>query len=67
MFNSSSKLRIFFIAVFFILGIGLVWYGWSLTGQMGGLLLMILGVVLLLSAILIYNKPYGKTKERKDK
>ena len=32
--------------------------GWKMTGQLGGLGLMILGVVLLLAALMIYNKPF---------
>lgn len=67
MFTRDSKLRIIFIALFFIIGLGLVIYGWSLTGKMSGLLLMLLGVVFLLTSIFVYNKPYGKEKKRKNK
>ena len=60
----NSKLRIFFILLFFVLGLGLVIYGWTLTGKGLGLLLMLIGVVFLLSAIFVYNKPYGKENKR---
>ncbi len=63
MLKSDSKLRTILIALFFIVGLGLVIYGWTLTGQMTGLLLMLLGVVFLLTAIFVYNKPYGKDKK----
>ena len=52
------KLRVLFIAAFFVVGLGLVIYGWKMTGELAGLGLMMLGVVLLLAALLIYNKPF---------
>ena len=51
-------LRALFIAAFFFLGLGLVIFGWTLKGQLSGLGLMVAGVVLLLAALMIYNKPY---------
>lgn len=58
MFDKDSKLRTAFIAAFFVLGLALVYFGWTLKGQMTGLIIMLVGVVLLLSAIFVYNKPY---------
>lgn len=58
MFDKESRLRALIIAAFFVIGIAMVYFGWTLTGQMTGLIIMLLGVVLLLSAIFIYNKPY---------
>ena len=46
------------IAVFFAAGIGMVFGGWKMTGKMAGLAIMLLGVVLLLAALMIYNKRY---------
>lgn len=46
------------IAVFFVAGIGMVFGGWKMTGKMAGLVIMLLGVVLLLAALMIYNKRY---------
>ena len=51
-------LRALFIAAFFFLGLGLVIFGWTLKGQLSGVGLMVAGVVLLLAALMIYNKPY---------
>ncbi|WP_300690741.1 hypothetical protein [uncultured Oscillibacter sp.] len=55
-------LRALFIAGFFFAGLALVVFGWNLTGQMKGLGLMILGVILLLAALLVYNKPFEGDK-----
>lgn len=58
MLDKESRLRALIIAAFFVVGITLVYFGWTMTGQITGLLIMLLGVVLLLSAIFVYNKPY---------
>ncbi len=36
-----------------------------MTGKMTGLILMIVGVILLLTALLLYNKPFEDPKVRK--
>ena len=36
----------------------LVVYGWTLTGKLSGLGWMVVGVILLLAALMIYNKPF---------
>lgn len=51
-------LRLVLIAAFFVAGIGLVIGGWKMTGEMNGLIRMVIGVLLLLVALYIYNKPY---------
>ena len=51
-------LRLTLIALFFILGIALVIYGWKMTGELTGLGIMVSGVVALLVAVFIYNAPY---------
>ena len=56
-------LRALFIAGFFFAGLALVVFGWTLTGQMKGLGLMILGVILLLTALLVYNKTFESDKD----
>ncbi len=58
-------LRIGFILVFFILGLGLVIGGWKMTGEFLGLVLMMIGLVFLLAAIMIYNKPFEDAKGRR--
>ena len=51
-------LRVILIALFFFVGLALVIGGWMMTGKLAGLGLMLLGVVLLLAALMIYNKPF---------
>lgn len=51
-------LRLTLIALFFILGIALVIYGWKMTGELTGLGIMVGGVVALMVAVFIYNAPY---------
>ena len=58
MFNKESRLRAIVIAAFFTLGLTLVYFGWTLKGEMTGLITMLFGVVLLLTSIFVYNKPY---------
>lgn len=57
------KMRAAFIAAFFVVGLILVFIGWKMTGELAGLGLMILGVVLLLAALFIYNKPFETRKK----
>ena len=58
MLDKESRLRALIIAAFFVIGITLVYFGWTKTGQLTGLMIMLLGVVLLLTAVFVYNKPY---------
>lgn len=58
MFKADSKLRIILILLCFLAGILLVFFGWTFTGEMLGLIIMLAGVVLLLTALLVYNYPY---------
>ena len=51
-------LRLSLIALFFVVGIALVIYGWKMTGELGGLGIMVGGVIALLAAIFIYNAPF---------
>ena len=51
-------LRLVLIAAFFVVGLVLVIGGWKMTGEMDGLIRMVIGVLLLLVALYIYNKPY---------
>lgn len=46
------------IALFFLAGLALTFVGWKMTGKLMGLGLMMLGMVLLLTALLVYNKAY---------
>ena len=58
-------LRALLMLIFSIGGLVMVIYGWTLTGKMSGLILMIVGVILLLTALLLYNKPFEDPKVRK--
>ena len=58
-------LRSLLILIFVVAGLALVFVGWSMTGKMSGLILMIGGVILLLTALLLYNKPFEDPKVRK--
>ena len=51
-------LRMIVMLLFFISGLSLVWIGWSMTGALAGLGWMLLGIVLLLTTLLLYNKRY---------
>ena len=51
-------LRLVLIAAFFVGGLVLVIGGWKMTGEMAGLIRMVIGVLSLLVALYIYNKPY---------
>lgn len=58
------SLRLAIITVFFVLGLVLVIAGWKMTGKLVGLGIMLVGLVLLLAALMIYNKPYGDSAGR---
>lgn len=60
--REHGKLRIIIMIVFFAVGLAMVIGGWKLTGKITGLGVMILGLVLLLSALMIYNKPFEDPK-----
>ncbi|MDO4323923.1 MAG: hypothetical protein Q4C61_15515 [Lachnospiraceae bacterium] len=56
--KEHASLRMIVIAGLFVAGLILVICGWKMTGKLTGLGLMILGVILLLTALFVYNKPY---------
>ncbi|MCI8566966.1 MAG: hypothetical protein HFI39_11750 [Lachnospiraceae bacterium] len=60
--KEHASLRITIIAVFFVVGLALVIGGWKMTGKLAGLGIMLAGLVLLLAAILVYNKPFEDPK-----
>ena len=61
--KTHTKLRSVLIALFFAAGLVLTFVGWKMTGKLSGLGLMILGIIFLLTALLLYNKPYqGKSR-----
>ena len=51
-------IRCLLIVVFFAAGMVMTISGWRMTGELAGLGIMLVGVVLLLTALFVYNKPY---------
>ena len=58
--KNHTSLRAVLIALFFVLGMVLTVVGWKMTGQLAGLGIMLVGIVLLLTALFVYNAPYSK-------
>ena len=56
--KNHVALRFVLIAVFFVVGLVLTLVGWSMTGKLAGLGLMLVGIVLLLTALFVYNAAY---------
>ena len=56
--KTHPALRIVLMIVLFVLSIALVVAGWKMTGQLTGLGIMLVGVVLLLAVLAIYNATY---------
>ena len=55
-------LRAILMTAFFVVGFILLIAGWKMTGQLAGLGIMIVGVILLLTALMLYNKPFEDPK-----
>ena len=51
-------IRAILIILFFVLGIVLTFIGWGMTGQLLGLGIMLVGVILLLASLFLYNATY---------
>jgi hypothetical protein len=51
-------LRSVLMILFFVAGLALVLIGWGMTGLLSGLGLMLLGIVLMLGTLWLYNKAY---------
>lgn len=60
--KEHTNLRLIIIAVFFAAGLCMIIAGWKMTGKLPGLGLMLTGLVLLLAALMIYNKPFEDPK-----
>ena len=58
--KNHATLRGVLIALFFVLGMIMTIVGWKMTGELAGLGLMLVGMVLLLTALFVYNAPYSK-------
>ena len=61
--KEHAALRGILIALFFVAGMVLTIVGWKMTGELKGLIIMLVGMVCLLTAMFVYNKPYsGKSR-----
>ena len=58
--KNHAALRGVLIALFFVIGLVLTIVGWKMTGKLEGPGLMLVGIVLLLTALFVYNAPYSK-------
>ena len=58
--KNHTTLRGTLIVLFFVLGMILTIAGWKMTGKLEGLGLMLVGIILLLVALFVYNAPYKK-------
>ena len=58
--KEHTTLRGVLILLFFVIGMVLTIVGWKMTGKLEGLGLMLVGIVLLLVALFVYNAPYRK-------
>ena len=58
--KNHATLRGVLIALFFVLGMILTIVGWKMTGELLGLGIMLVGIVLLLTALFVYNAPFNK-------
>ena len=63
--KDHTALRVGLIPLCFAAGIALVVLGWRMTGKLAGLGLMLVGVVLLLIALAIYNKPFEEPRQNR--
>ena len=56
--KEHTTLRGILILLFFVVGMVLTIAGWRMTGELAGLGLMLVGIVLLLTALFVYNAAY---------
>lgn len=64
-FKENPGIRIIAILVSLIIAIFLVITGWKMTGEMAGLIKMMVGVAFLLVALKIYNINFEDPKKKK--
>ena len=64
-FKNNPSIRMILIAASFVLALFFVITGWQMTGQMAGLVKMMVGVAFLLVALKIYNINFEDPKKKK--
>ena len=62
--NDNPVLRVASITICFLVGLVLVLTGWKQTGDLGGLIQMLVGVGILLTALAIYNEPFSDKRKK---
>ena len=62
--KQNPGVRMILITASFVIAIFLVITGWQMTGQMAGLIKMIVGVAFLLVALKIYNITFEDKKKK---
>ena len=62
--NDNPVLRVASISICFLVGLILVITGWKQTGDLGGLIQMLVGVGVLLTALAIYNEPFSDKRKK---
>ncbi len=63
--KEHAALRVGLMAVLFVAGLALVVVGWKMTGRLSGVFTMLVGLVLLLGALLVYNKPFEEERSKR--
>ena len=63
--KQNPKVRVLLIIVNFLLALFFVITGWKMTGEMVGLIKMMVGVAFLLVALKVYNVTFEDPKKKK--
>ena len=63
--KQNPKVRVLLIIVNFLLALFFVITGWKMTGEMVGLIKMMVGVAFLLVALKVYNVTFEDHKKKK--
>lgn len=56
--KEHNWIRTALVAVFFVIGMVLTIFGWKMTGELLGLGIMIVGIILMLTGLFVYNSQY---------
>ena len=62
--KEHPALRVVVMAILVVGGLALTIIGWKMTGQNTGLIIILAGLICLLIALAIYNKPFQDPKNK---
>lgn len=65
--KEHAALRMVLMLATFVVGIVLLVGGWTMTGKLSGLVIMLVGIAVLLVTLALYNKPFEEPKTKKSK